>query len=139
MPKAAEIDQRNMLVLLEVSGKTLVLAEGYDGRIVAQECEHCCQRGHARHVEYWAHNGTEQALKEVHYAKLNEYLAQGSGDDAHAHEVKYGVEQEVVCRVHDGVEHVGESHNITHITKEQANDNEAGNAVWNLFKHMFLS
>ncbi len=56
-------------------------------------------------MEDGAHEWPEQLLDEVYHAKLSEYLAQRSRQNADGHEVETGVEQQVVGRVHDGVEH----------------------------------
>ena len=133
----AEIYQRHVLVLLEVACKALVLTEGNDCRIVTEESEYRRQRSHTGHIEHGAHDGTQKALQQVHHSELHENLAQSTGYHAHAHQVEHGVEQQVVCRVHNGVEHVGKSHHTAHISKQGNDDEQAWNAVRNLFKHIF--
>ena len=59
----------------------------------------------------------KEALKQIYNTKLHKYLSKRSGNDTHAHQIEYCVQQQVVCRVHDSVEHVGKSHHITHVAK----------------------
>lgn len=107
---ACEVDEADVLVALEVSGELRVLCYGDDGGLVAEERHQRACRGDARQAVERAQDGLEHALQQVDYAEDAADAAQGCRQHAHGHEVEDGVEQEVVGRPHDGVEHVGEAH-----------------------------
>ena len=65
------------------------------------------------------------------YAKLDKDSTNSTGDDANGHQVKTGIEQQVVCRLHDGIEHICQSHHRSHITEQCNDDNKARNAGGN--------
>ena len=106
----AEIGERNELVFLEVAAETLVLRQRDDGGIVRQECHHGSERGHSGQVEQRAHERAEQLLEQADDTELDEEAAYGARDDADAHKVEHGVEQQVVGGFHNSVEHVGHAH-----------------------------
>ena len=119
----AEIGERDILELLEMTGELLVLREGDDGGIVAQEGHHGTKRCHAGQIEERLHERLEEFFEQVDHAELHEEFAEGAGEHADAHEVEHGVEQQVVGRIHDGVEHVGNTH-LHGDTAENGYDNE---------------
>ena len=125
----AEVGQRDILVLLEVGGEALVLGEGDDGGVVAQEGEHGTERGHAGEVEQGLHQGAQGLLEEIDDAELDKEAADGSGDDTHGHEEEAGVQQQVVGGVHDGVEHVGSAHLEGEAAEDADDDQQAGDAA----------
>lgn len=68
------------------------------------------ERGHSGQVEQRAHERAEQLLEQADDAELDEEAAYGARDDADAHKVEHGVEQQVVGGFHNSVEHVGHAH-----------------------------
>ena len=120
----AEVGQGDVLVLLEVGGEALVLGEGDDGGVVAQEGENGTERGHAGEVEQGLHEGPEGLLEEIDDAELDEESADGSSDDTDGHEEEAGVQQQVMGGVHDGIEHVGSAHLDGEAAEEGNDDGE---------------
>ena len=76
-------------------------------------------------------------MQQVDDAEDAEDAAQGARQHTHGHEVEDGVEQQVVSRPHDGVEHVGESHHRGQVAEEDDDDCQARNAARNLFHECF--
>ena len=125
----AKVGEGDELVLLEVGGEALILGEGDDSRVVAQEGEHGAKRSHTGQVEQGLHERAQDLLEQVHHAKLDEETADGTGDDADGHQEEAGVEQEVVGGVHDGVEHVGGSHGDGQASEQGYNDRQTNDAA----------
>ena len=124
----SEVRERNELVFLEIAGEMLVFRERDDGGVVREERQHGTQRGHARQVEQRFHQRTQQLLEQINHAKFHENLADGTREHADGHQVEAGVEQQVVGRVHHGVEHRRCAH-FPAQKREQANhDGDADNA-----------
>lgn len=124
----AEIGEGYELEFLEIRAETLVACQRDDGGVVAEEGHHGAQRGHAREVEEGPHQRAEDALEHLHHAKLHEDAAYCSRENADAHEIEHRVEQQVVGRVHHGVEHIGKSHRLSDEIKEAKHHRQAYDA-----------
>ena len=96
-----------------------------DGGIVGQEGHHCTQRGHTGEVKEWFHQGTQQALQHFNYTKLYKDFTDSSGQYADTHQVEHGVDQQVMCRFHHGVEHIGHAHDAAQITEDKNHNEQA--------------
>ena len=119
-----EVGQRHQLVFLEVAVEVLVVSQGDDGGVVAQEGHDGTQGGHTRQVVEGLHQGTEQIFQQTHHAKLGEQLADGSHKNADGHDVEHGLQQQVVGSLHEGVQHVGQGHLVGKETEESKEHNQ---------------
>ena len=105
-----EVGERHQLVFLEVLREILVFRQRDDGGVVAQESHHRTQRRHARQVEQRLHQRTQQVLQQSHHAELREQLAYRAHQHADGHDVEHRLHQQVIGRLHEGVEHVRQRH-----------------------------
>ena len=121
---STEIGQRDELVLLEIAVEVLVVCQGDDGWVVAEESHHSAQGSYAREVIKRLHQRTQQVLQQTHYAKLGEKFADGTHEHTDGHDVEHGLEQQVISRLHEGVQHFRQAHLIGQQPKESEEDNE---------------
>ena len=125
------------LVFLEVSGELPVLDQRDDGWVVAQKGHHASQHCHSGQIVERTHDGTKEFLQQGHHAEFAEHLAQSACDDAHAHEIEHGVEQQAVGCLHDGIEHIGQSHHRGQVAEEQKEHNQTGYSLRNPYVRSF--
>ena len=90
------------------------LREGDYGGIVAQEGHDRTERCDTGQVEQGLHQRLKQLLHQRYDTELHEQTPYGTGYDTYSHEVEYGVEQQVVARVHNRVQHIGHPHFLTY-------------------------
>ena len=109
----AKVGERHQLVLLEIRRERTVLAERDDGRVVGQEGHDGTQGGNAGKVEKRLHQRTQHLLEQSDHAEFCHQLGQSSGEDGDTHQVEHGIQQQVVRRVHHGLEHVSSAHSGT--------------------------
>ena len=121
----AEVGERDILVLAKVALELRVFCQRDDGGIVREEGHSSTQRCHAREVKERTHERSEQFLQERYHPEIYEQASDGAGDNADTHKVKDRVEQEVVRRVHNGVEGVSEPHHPCQIGKQADNGEQA--------------
>ncbi len=128
--RRTEVGERDELVFLEVACEALVVCKRDDGGVVGEERHHGAQRRHARQVEDRSHQRSQRAFEQRNHAELHEHPAYGAGYHADAHQIEYGVEQQVVRRAHDGVEHVGHTHHHAEVAEEHYYAGDAPDAAW---------
>ena len=73
-------------------------------------------------------SAVDQFLKQTDNTELNENLANGTCNHADSHEVEDRVEQQVVRRVHDSVEHVCRTHLRCQIAEQGKKYHQADNS-----------
>ena len=105
-----EVGEGNELVFLEIGREVTVLGQGDDGRVVAQESHDAAQGCHAGQVIQGFHEGTQHAFQQFYHTEFRHQFGQGAREDGDAHEVEYGIQQQVVGRVHHGLEHIAAAH-----------------------------
>ena len=120
----AEVGERNELVFLEIAVEVLVVRKGDDGGIVAQKGHDGTQGRHARQVVERLHQRTQQIFEQANHAKLGQELADGAHQDADGHDVEHGFEQQVVGRLHESVQHLGQGHLVSQQPEEGEEDDE---------------
>ena len=137
---SAEVGQRNELIFLEVAGEMLVFRKCDDGGIVGKKRQHGAQRGHTGQIEQRAHQRAEQLLQQVDHAKLYEHLADGTRQHADGHQIETRVQQQVVGRMHHGVEHRGCTHFPSQQGEQAHHDEQADNtrAVVRRFHRIYI-
>lgn len=128
--RRTEVGERDELVFLEVACEALVVRKRDDGGVVGEERHHGAQRRHARQIEDRSHQRSQRSFEQRNHAELYEHPAYGAGYHADAHKIEYGVEQQVVRRAHDGVEHVGHTHHHAQIAEEHYYAGDAPDAAW---------
>ena len=121
----AKVCERDELELLEVRAKALILSQRDNRGVVRQEGHDSTQRCHARKVEQRLHQGAQDALQEAHNTKLHEDTAKSTSDNADGHEVEDGIEQQVVCRLHNGIKHIRKTHDRAYRAEDADNNNKA--------------
>ena len=100
------------------------MSQGDNGRVVAKKSHYCSQSGHTRQVVKRLHQRTQQVLQQTHHTKLGEQLTDGSHQHTDGHDVEYGLKQQVVGRLHEGVQHLGQRHLIGQEPEEGEEDDE---------------
>ena len=127
--RRTEVGERDELVFLEVACEALVVRKRDDGGVVGEERHHGAQRRHARQIEDRSHQRSQRAFEQRNHAELHEHPAYGAGYHADAHQIEYGVEQQVVRRAHDSVEHVGHTHHHAEVAEEHYYAGDAPDAA----------
>ena len=108
----AEVGERDELVFLEVAGEVVVLGQRDDGGVVGEEGHHGAQSRHAGQVVERLHQRPQDILHQAHHAELGEQLADGTHQHTDGHDVEHRLEQQVIGRLHEGVEHVRQCHAV---------------------------
>ena len=132
-----EVGKRDILVFLEVRAESFVLRQRNDCGIIRQESHDRSQRSHARQIKQRPHQRTENHFQQVDNAELYEQLTDSTRQNADTHQVEHRIEQQVMCRVHDGVEHVSHAHLITNKTKKCRYHQQTDNTGQSLLKRTF--
>ena len=114
----AEVGQRHQLVFLEVACKVVVLGQRDDGGVVAEEGHHGSQCSHTGQVEEGFHQRPQYVLHQAHNAKFGQQFRDGAHQHADGHNVEHRLEQQVVGRLHKGVEHIGQRHPVCQEAEE---------------------
>lgn len=125
----AEVGERYELVFAEEARKLLIVGQGDDGGVVAEEGKHGAERGSAGQIEEGLHERAQYFLKERHHSELAKYLAQCASDHADGHQEEAGIDQEVIGGLHDSVHHIGHAHAIAEVAEDEAYDNKAWYAL----------
>ena len=140
-----EVGQRNVLVLLEITAETLVLRKRDDSRIIGQESHYRPQGRYTRQVEQRTHQRTKDTFQQLHHAKFHKNLTDSTGNYTDCHQIETSVQQQVVCCLHNGVQHLWHTHLHTDECKQAKHNYQARNAVGNvlpdslfLFSHNYL-
>ena len=120
----AEVGQRNELVFLEIAVEVLVVRQSDDGGIVAEERHHGSQGRHARQVVERLHQWAQEVFQQTYHTEFGEQLADGAHEYADGHDVEHGFKQQVICRLHKGVQHLGQGHLVSQETEEGEEDDE---------------
>ena len=105
-----EVGQGDELVFLEVSGETAVLGQGDDGRVIGKEGHDGTQGRYTGQVVQGLHQGTQEAFQQGNHAEFRHQFGQGTGEHGNAHQVEHRVQQQVMGRVHQGLDHVAAAH-----------------------------
>ena len=105
----------------------MILCQGQDGRVVGKisgENAYCAGTGKA---VKGLHQRRQQPVEQVDQTKFRPQCAYCASQHGDGHDVKYRVDQKIMCGVHHGVEHVGSAHFAAQqYEKAEEKENKAG-------------
>lgn len=116
----AEVRNGNELVLAEIAAEALIFCQRNNGRIIGQEGEHRPQSRHPGKIEEGAHERAQQSLQQAHHTKRHKQAPQCPGEHTDGHEVENRINEQVMRRFHNRIEHGGRPHLPTDTTEETA-------------------
>ena len=134
---AGKVHEADVLIAFEIACKLRVLCHRDDGRFIAEERHQGSGGRYARQVEERSQYGLEHLLQKVNYAKNAEDSTQSSRQHTHCHQVEDSIEQQIVCRPHNRVEHIREAHHRGQIAEKRYNDYQARYAARYLLHFFF--
>ena len=115
----AQITQSGDLIRFKVCHKLFVFGQRQNRGVIRDESGEDPQRSGAGQPVQPAHQRRDQLVEKGDHTELRQQGGKGAGDHRNGHDEKDRIQKQVVGGVHDGVEHLADTHHRTKIDKQR--------------------